>query len=844
MQNFILQKRQYLSTIFLFLSLLLFSDNVNYGIYMRSYPASASSWSELELDNGKSFHLGRQFSIAFDLQVRDECPFGYIFRAVTDTNEHIDLLLSVGSNDERLPSLRVQDSVYLLPNEIDRNKWLNVEVKINTSKQKIHYQIGDQSVEIPFNDLKAKHIRFIFGKSNVEGLETKDIASVNLRDIRIEKNGSLIRHWPLKKHQNNVSYDEIKNAEAITKNTEWLIDNHVILKPLFQKDFQLAPSVGFNSNTGVFYLSADSESIIIFDAKSLSTDTLVANGGNFVTQSPNHLMFIDDKNDLISYRITNQRVFSFYDFVNDRWSNNEVSFGYSYEHSYWNNSTVYNQKDASILSFGGYGYYRFNNNLVTIYPYEANADNTLKTLNDISPRSASASVIVGDTLYIFGGRGSASGQQELGPVNFYDSYAVDLNTLEVQKLWNINNVEKNYLPSENLIYDGNQHCFYTFITQSGGKIVKLLPDKNVIEDLSFLLDIDFSSQYQYTNFYYSDVLKKYYVFVNLINVDNTAKVSIYSIDAPLIPINSILVLDKAKRKSVSALFLILISILLIGLIRLYFYYKNRTNGLQIGDMDDTDKIDSNILDEQMPTSESYSKNICFFGLFQVFDQEGNEISDDFSPTLRKLLILLVVCTQNDNGISGKEMTRILWPDKDDDLAKNSRNVYISKLRALLDKIGNIEVVNKNRIWSINMGDEIQCDYIDILRFIDQANNRHLTDEQVYEIIHILSRGALLPEFEYDWLDKYKNNFSNQTIDMLYKLLDNEGLKDAAKLKISDILFQLDYLNEHALISKCVILSKYGKKGLAKNVYDVFCSDYKNSLGVNYTHSFIDVLRMG
>lgn len=831
--------RYVLFLIFSLLSLFAFSDNASYGLFLRSYPANTTLWSELEIENGEPFRLHKQFSIAFDVLIREECPFGYIFRAITDKNEHIDLFLSVGDNNERFPSLSVQDFVYTLSEEFERNKWLSAKIEINTSKQRISFLFGNQRMEIPYKDQGAKSIRFVFGKSNVTGLETKDIASVNLRDIKIERNRSLIRHWPLKKHHKNISYDEIENVPAITKNAEWLIDNHVILKPIFKKKFQLAPSVGFNSKTGVFYLTTNSEEIVVFYAKDMSMDTLLVKGGNLVTQSPNQLMFIDKTNDLISYRI-NRQVYSFYDFETNRWSNEDIEFRYSYEHDYWNNSANFYQKDSTILSFGGYGYYRFNNNLVTTHPYETDIENTYTDLKNITPRCASATVIVGDTLYIFGGHGSTSGHQELGPENYYDFYAVDLRTLRIQKLWNMSTVESSFLPSENMIYDRDQHCFYTFITQNGGKVIKLYPHQNFKEDLSFPLDIDFSTQYQYTNFYYSAALKKYYVYINQINVDNTAEVRIYSIDSPLIPLNKALIHPPEIRKPL--LNYLATVFFLTAALTLFIYFLRRKKNLKLT-VDDTGKIIEEIDNKDIESHKNYPKNIYFFGLFQVFDKHGNDISDDFSPTLRSLLILLITYTQNEKGISGKEMMRILWPDKDDKLAKNSRNVYISKLRTLLEKIEDIVIVNKNKVWSIEIGGNTSCDYLDILKLSAYADYKQLSNGQINEIIYLLSRGALLTDFEYEWLDKYKSDFSNRTIDMLYHLLEDKTLQDNIKLKICDILFQLDFLNERALFYKCKILNNHGKKGIAKNVYDSFCVEYQNSLGISYAKSFVDVLRL-
>lgn len=50
----------------------------------------------------------------------------------------------------------------------------------------------------------------------------------------------------------------------------------------------------------------------------------------------------------------------------------------------------------------------------------------------IPPRYSSASVIVDDHLYIFGGRGCKTGKQELNPHIYYDLYSVNLKTKETK----------------------------------------------------------------------------------------------------------------------------------------------------------------------------------------------------------------------------------------------------------------------------------------------------------------------------------------------------------------------------------------------------------------------------
>lgn len=229
--------------------------------------------------------------------------------------------------------------------------------------------------------------------------------------------------------------------------------------------------------------------------------------------------------------------------------------------------------------------------------------------------------------------------------------------------------------------------------------------------------------------------------------------------------------------------------------------------------------------------------ICLFGCFCVVDREGNDITSSFTPTLKALLILLALYTAKDpKGIVGHKMLQLLWFDKAEESAKNNRNVYISKLRSLLERVGNIKIVNQSGFWSIRLEDDTLCDYLEALRLYEENDNR-----QVEKLLELLLRGPMLPNTEIDWIDTFKNDFSNATIDLLCRLLKQEDLSDALRLKIADTLFQHDYINEDALSVKCRILYRQGKKGLAKTVYDTFCKEYALSLGTSYPVSLINII---
>ena len=221
----------------------------------------------------------------------------------------------------------------------------------------------------------------------------------------------------------------------------------------------------------------------------------------------------------------------------------------------------------------------------------------------------------------------------------------------------------------------------------------------------------------------------------------------------------------------------------------------------------------------------------------MIDKEGNDITAVFTPTLKTLLILLVLYTGKDSkGIIGNKLIQLLWYDKTEESAKNNRNVYMSKLRGLLEKVGDIKILNQNGFWSIQFEEGTICDYLEALQLYRGNNSQDLE-----KLLELLLRGMMLPNVEADWIDTFKNDFSNNTIDLLCRLLKQEDLSDTLKLKIADTLFQHDYINEDALRMKCRILCQQGKKGLAKTVYDTFCKEYMASLGTDYKYSLMEII---
>lgn len=837
-----------------------------YGLHIRSYPLQNSEFTSMALEDGKFIETkGEKITLSFNLWVRPDNVFGTVFRIITENNKNIDLLYSVSENDKRFPILVTGDAVHPIQKEARREIWTSASITLDPKDGNITVLYDSLQINVKDPDLKGTQgLRIAFGYCPFEGFSLADVASVNLKDISIKRGTEEIRQWKMARHNKEICYDEISHIPATGKNTSWIIDQYITWKKIHSQHFSSSPSIAFDPLVGTFYMATDKRKLYVFHTDERVTDTIQVKGGEFAANYPNQLIYIPQHRQLLSYNL-NENLFSAFDPVTQSWKGMQAPV---LEHDYWNNTLAYNPANSSLISFGGYGHYHYNNKLVISYPYDDMPQRQLN-LTNIHPRYSCSSVIVDSTLYIFGGRGCPSGRQELSPRNYYDLYSVNLLTQQVNKLWEAPQApaDGDFQPCENMIYDSEKDCFYLFCTQQGGTLMKINAQSPHFEAMSLPMGLKLESQYIYSNLYYSPKQKKLYVAVHQAEVSGKADLDIFELNFPPIPISDFkqpdIATDKADQSGYSYLWYIIGGLLIIGGTGAFYYKKKRDEVRRIkssGKAKESpvtktsqtegthsllpkEKSDIKIempINTSDPTFQNYDfsrKCVCFFGGFRVVDKDGNDVTALFTPTLKALLILLILHTGKDpKGIIGHKLIQLLWYDKAEESAKNNRNVYMSKLRGLLEKVGDIKILNQNGFWSIQFEGDTLCDYQEALHLYKSNSSQNLE-----KLLELLLRGMMLPNVETDWIDAFKNDFSNDTIDLLCKLLKQEDLSDTLKLKIADTLFQHDYINEEALCVKCRLLCQQGKKGLAKTVYDAFCKEYAASMGADYKYSLMEII---
>ena len=844
------------------------------GLRINTYPAAQVEYTSVLLDNGEPIELdGKEMRIEMDVWPNNDNPLGSLCRIITDKGDNIDLIYGVGADNVRYPMLIVGNNDLMQTKPLEFGEWTHVVITMSPHTGRIVFTYGEETTEVIDEEFKGtRSVRVALGLSKIPYYTLDDIASVTIKDIEIFRGGKTLRHWKLHQHNANICYDEIAGSPAYTKNPYWVIDDIVSWKKIYSRSFPYFPSIAFDPIVASFYMAYhDNRKLYVYHVPEGVTDSISIIDGEYAAVAPNQLMYIRQLHRLVSYNIDSD-LFSEFDPCLHSWKNLTKSVG---DHDYWNNTTVYNQADSSIISFGGYGHYRYKNLLIKSHPFDDRPQEII-TLEAIDPRYSCSSVLVDSLMYIFGGRGCPSGRQEVAPHNYYDLYTVNIYNNHVTKLWSHDTTPMpgEFVPGENMIYDPDQNCLYAIVTYAGGTLIKIDVATGEVEPMSLSMELPLNAQTLYLNLYFSSAQKKFFVAYTNSDVDGKSVISLYQLDYPPHPVSAIsqVITGGNDSDGIPAIVWVLIGVCIAGAGGWLIYKTSLRRKLSaktkdvtiIEEIIETPEAGQNKHDtpatstapavsvaplnisvpetssQFQQTAEYYKLDrscIRFFGGFRAFNKDGEDITHLFTPTLKQLLILLVLYTgQNPMGIPNNKLLTLLWNDKEEEAAKNNRNVYMSRLRNLLSQIGDVSIQTHKGFRNISFEGDTMCDYLEAIRLFDNTEGENLN-----RLLELLFNGMMLPNVELDFVDSFKSEFSNKTLDLLCRLLRHNELPSDLRMKIADTLFQHDFINEDALRVKCGILHAQGRTGLAQTVYATFCKEYKSLMGYDYPHSFAEVV---
>ena len=839
------------------------SSLYDYGLSLKSHSVPGIERTTLYLDDNQPFSIKNDFIISFQMYVRaNEHDFGTILHLHTNTNQFIRFSFVAGE-ERHFPALVLNEGIININSPIEREKWLDVS---------LHLRLKDNVIEIDYDNKKISAMAPLQGVKSVTALfgqmkeYLSDVAPIDLRNVTITQDGKQIREWKLWKHNDTVCYDEIEGAVARAIHPVWLIDNHIEWKLVHQAKIPGKLDVAFNAREALFYL-VRSQSIDVLDENGTLQKEIAIRGGYPAVEFPNHLLYDTLSNKLVSY-YPKKGITSRFSFDTERWSNEIRN---TEEASNYNHARTFNPADSSFYFFGGYGFYQYRNDLYRM-KYSTNQIEQVEYERPLYPRYSAAMAVVGDELYIFGGRGNKYGKQELSSHYYWGLCAINLKNKQSRIVWQKNQPqEEGTIMASTMYFEPSDSSFYAVSTNKGGVLWKISMKDSVYSEVSKTIYNE--STYQDSDFslYTSPSHGKLFLVLDKILSNHTHELAIYSINMPLV--NEVDIRQSTAGESINnRWYLYAIGILLLLVLAGFVLYRFKYNGKnkkapatkkgtektvattgKVQSQSDVPESKTIPKKEWMQESETiftetvnyYDRSrasISLLGCFNVRDKDGNDITSNFTPRLKHLLILLILYTEkNAQGILASKTTEILWPEKEETAARNNRNVNLRKLRVLLESIGDMEVMIENNFLRIKWGTGVFCDYHTLITCTKQFEQEK-SEELLNRILEILLYGPLLPNTILDWLDDFKDDYSSYSIDLLKNLLDIEISRNHQDMiiRLADIMFLHDPLNEEALAAKCSVLVTQGKKGIARNLYDRFCKEYHDSMGETYKVPFADL----
>ena len=846
--------------VLLLLSANSYTQDIQYGLKFKSYEVEKEKRTSLYLTPEKPLSLPSVYTFSFDLKFHSSGrdPFGYIFRIFDEEGHNISMLINILRNTTTKNLVFTYSSKEILSKTFDDlglifDEWYKVEVNIDTKKALFTVTIGERKFTQNLPEIKTfNKINVVFGRNDRFGLQITDIPSMTIKDIRIfnDDKSKILYEWLLKNYNEAGSYDEIKHELAVVANPDWLLNQHVFWKKKYSLLTENHSQIAYNpinSEVGVYNNSTFKFFGIASDKETVDTILKLNPWGPI----SNNLLYDKNSGQYIYYTFEFEREADvlFYDTVMKSWDMTAVR---NVPPDYWHHNRIISAHDGKLYLFGGYGYHKYKND-VHIYDFEKKEWTRSRLKGDgQSPHYLSGLGVLDDKhVLIFGGYGSETGEQSLAPRYFYDLYKVNMETLESEKLWTLDNPEKDFVISNSIVVDTASRSFYALAYSlrqfhTTLTLLRFSMDKPEYEILGDSIPIRFEDNKSFVDLFLEKSSERLVAVISgpttLHSIED--EVSIYTLAYPPLAISDL------YRKAPSSFIqgkLLMASLIIVLLLSaaLFYYFKKKKKEDIMPESEHVEDDNKNVYIRKKTDEVMHPRSVLLFGGFCVVDKNSNDATKDFTPMLKQLFVLILLYTYKDRkGISSTKLKDVLWFDKSDESAKNNRGVSLNKLRQIFENLGNISIISNNAYWTVEFGEDVSCDYPEALSLIDSLSRCGDPDlDNLRKLLSLLSRGELLPDLQVEWVDSFKSDFSNNLMDVLFELSKKQKIRENPQLCIdlADVIFIQDSLNEDALRLKCVMLIKMGRNKLSKNVYESFVKEYRILFASDFEITFEQII---
>jgi two-component SAPR family response regulator len=826
----------------------------SYGLGFYSHEVVQDKRTSLDLSPEKTLCFKDNFEISFDASFYPNRAiyFGYIIRIIEDDHRNIDLVYNAQATKNHF-NLIVGEKLTKAAFDIEPNclfnKWNKLSIKFDYDHDRIVFNSGNNIfVENNIHLKKNSCYKILFGVNNYKQFQTTDVPPMKLRDIRISQNGLLKYNWPLSEELGQAAREVNSQSDGAVINPLWITALHHDWQPAQSILINGVASVAFDAKNEMVYV-VGSDSTYRYTASNSQWSTLPYSSGKLILNQGNQSVFNPyDKNLYNFYLFLNKKFISKYNIITHTW---DKRFEVGDVSDFWHLNKSISINDSSLYLFGGYGHLVYKN---TVQQYHFNSH----TWENIAPKgdffmprylAALGATQKGDTVYILGGYGNYSGQQILNPKNIYDMMRFTVKDKTFKKMFTLKEGNGDFAMANSLVIDSHSNSYYGLIFPQhkynstlqliNGSLTK--PNYTLVGNP---IPYNFHDTHSFADLYYCEASKKFIAVTLLRSENNQTRINIYTLLSP--PYGSGPKIKVAKKINY---WYYLAFVTLMAITGFFIYLKRRKNIPSLStriSINNAEAPSSAEIQNKVKTfngEEPHKNSIFLFGELQVFDAEGVDITKYFTPLIKELfLVILLYSIRRGRGLSSEKLNEILWFDKDAKSARNNRSVNIAKLKSLLERLDYCSLSKDTGYWKIDIDfNHILVDYCNYLSIV---RDKDLLDiEKIKFLSSITQRGNFLLNNEYEWLDSFKSEISNEVIDTyLHYAHSLDPTHDAELLiEISGYVFYFDPVNEEAAILKCKALSSLGKHSLAKHTFENFMKEYKVIYGEDFKKDFHDIL---
>jgi two-component SAPR family response regulator len=840
------------------------ANSQNYGLrFLGQDIAVQDNRTSLELSPDAPLCFKQDFELSFKINflANSKTYFGYIVRIIDSRSHNIDLMI-YDQEDTRSKDFRIiigekfSGISFRLDSNQLFNQWNTFKLRFDRTHNRLIFYANDKVlIEKNAGIINADCFKMLFGANHYNKFKTIDLPAMCIKDIQITENGKPTHLWPLDEVSGNTATDGIAKVKANVANPRWIKSMHYNWEQVNSFLANGNASVGFDPKTENLYVTS-SNTLYTYSVLSNGLQTTDYKSGGYTLLLGNQSIYDTLTNRLINLNIDKRKI-AVFNFTTKKWDD---KFGENERITkFWHANKFISDVDRSLYILGGYGELKYKN-LLQKYDFARKTWSVLPVdSNAYGPRYLAALGVnphSGNT-YIVGGYGSLSGSQMLNPSNYYDlvKFSVKDNTFKV--IYKFKYPESDFTFANSLIIDQKNNQFYGLIfpNQKFNSHLQLIkgsltkPDYQIVGDK---IPYQFYDIRSFADLYYCPVSKKLLAVTLYRKTDNQTEVKIYTINFPpnmLKP--QAAAVSGGKHWAPFVYYGIAIIALLGCLYMIRIRMKNKsgtvsgsvaamTSGIQ---KEGPSEINTVSLTDDERRGPAHKNAIFLFGNLQVFDAQANNISRLFTPVPKELfLLILIYSIRRKTGVSSEKLNEILWFDKSKKDALNNRSVNIARLKTILEKIDFCQLSKTTGYWKIEI--DYSKVHVDYQEYLDIVNTKQVLDKDKIERLFVLiQRGSILLDTDYEWLDEFKTEVTNEIIDRLLLFARSVDMASDPEILIetTNHIFHFDPVNEDAMQIQCKVLASLGKHSVSKHVYEKFFKEYKSIYNEDYNKSFNSII---